>query len=60
LRKAKLINSRRDALDGRWIYYAVDQSAIAQWQTWFNEFFDPNRIQPRPQLCGPEGQQETS
>lgn len=60
LRKAKLIHSRRDALDGRWIYYAANQAAIAQWQIWFSEFFDPSRIQLRPQLCGPEGRQETS
>jgi len=57
LRKAGLINSRRDALDGRWIYYAADREAVACWQRWFIEFLDPARIQERPALCGPEGQQ---
>jgi ArsR family transcriptional regulator len=56
LRKAGLISSRRDAVDGRWIYYAVDKEAITQWRIWFKAFFNPDRIQPRPTLCGPEGQ----
>jgi ArsR family transcriptional regulator len=59
LRKAGLISSRRDAVDGRWIYYAVNKEAVTQWQGWFNEFFNPTRIQPRVILCGPEGQQTT-
>ena len=56
LREAGLITSRRDAMDGRWIYYAVDKEVVAQWRTWFAEFLDPARIQERI-LCGPEGQQ---
>lgn len=55
LRQAGLVNSRRDAVDGRWIYYAVDKQAIAHWQSWFSRFFDTNRIQERRALCGPEG-----
>jgi ArsR family transcriptional regulator len=56
LRQAGLIKSRRDALDGRWIYYAVDKETVIKWRLWFGEFFDPARIQERP-VCGPEGQQ---
>lgn len=56
LREAKLINSRRDTVDSRWIYYSVDKDAIIKWRTWFTEFLDPARIQARPVLCGPEGQ----
>lgn len=56
LRKAGLIDSRRDVIDGRWIYYSVDNEAISRWQHWFGQFLDPARIQERP-LCGPEGQQ---
>jgi len=56
LRQAGLVTSRRDAIDGRWIYYAVEEEAVARWQTWFNKFLDPARIQART-LCGPEGQQ---
>jgi len=56
LREAGLITSRRDAIDGRWIYYAVDKETVECWQSWFAEFLDPARIQERT-LCGPEGQQ---
>lgn len=56
LKKAGLITSRRDVIDGRWIYYAVDIAAMEQWQHWFNHFFNPDRVQPRC-LCGPEGEQ---
>ena len=55
LEKAGLVHSRRDRLDGRWIYYSVDREAAAHWQNWLNTFLDPQRIQDRS-LCGPEGQ----
>jgi ArsR family transcriptional regulator, arsenate/arsenite/antimonite-responsive transcriptional repressor len=50
-----LITSRRDRIDGRWIYYSVDREAAARWQSWFNSLLDPARIKDRP-VCGPEGQ----
>ena len=55
LSEAGLVTSRRDRLDGRWIYYSVDRTEAARWQAWFGEFLDPARIQERP-VCGPEGQ----
>ncbi len=57
LEKAGLVNSRRDVIDGRWIYYAVNRDTVGQWHAWSSTFFDPHRIQVRP-LCGPEGQCE--
>lgn len=57
LRQAGLVRCRRDAVDGRWIYYAVDKETVARWHAWFNEFLDPARVQQRAVLCGPEGQQ---
>lgn len=59
LEKAGLVNSRRDVIDGRWIYYAVNRENITQWHEWLSTLFDPSRIQERP-LCGPEGQCEPS
>lgn len=56
LREAGLIHSRRDAVDGRWIYYAVDKAEIVALRDWFGAFLDPARIQSRAVLCGPEGQ----
>ena len=56
LREAGLITNRRDTIDGRWIYYEVDQEAVTRWQSWFTDFLDPARRRERP-LCGPEGQE---
>lgn len=50
-----LITSRRDRIDGRWIYYSVDREAAARWRQWFAAFLDPARIRERV-VCGPEGQ----
>jgi ArsR family transcriptional regulator len=55
LEKASLVHSRRDRIDGRWIYYSVDRAAAARWHAWFNRFLDPARIQKHT-VCGPEGQ----
>jgi ArsR family transcriptional regulator len=55
LSETGLITSRRDRIDGRWIYYSVDRKVAAHWQTWFNTFLDPSRIRERT-VCGPEGQ----
>ena len=58
LREVGLISSRRDTIDGRWIYYAVEQEAVIQWRNWFASFLDSGRMQAHS-LCGPEGQQIT-
>lgn len=55
LSEAGLVRSRRDRIDGRWIYYSVDRQAAARWQRWFSIFLDPARIHERV-VCGPEGQ----
>jgi ArsR family transcriptional regulator len=56
LSEAGLVTSRRDKIDGRWIYYSADREAAARWQAWFSRFLNPQRIQDRI-VCGPEGQQ---
>jgi ArsR family transcriptional regulator len=58
LSDAGLVSSRRDVVDGRWIYYTVNREATAYWQAWFGRFFDPRRIRERI-VCGPEGQPQT-
>jgi ArsR family transcriptional regulator len=57
LKKAGLIASRRDSIDGRWIYYAVDPAAVEHWRYWFFDFLNPARMQARC-LCGPEGENQ--
>lgn len=55
LSETGLVSSRRDRIDGRWIYYSVDREAAARWQQWFSTLLDPARIRERV-VCGPEGQ----
>jgi ArsR family transcriptional regulator len=57
LRESGLVLSRRDAVDGRWIYYSVNRKTVSRWRAWFGEFLDPARIRERVVLCGPEGEQ---
>ncbi|WP_420641849.1 ArsR/SmtB family transcription factor [Candidatus Leptofilum sp.] len=55
LESVGLVSSRRDVVDGRWIYYAANREAIIMWHDWLKTFFNPARIKTRC-LCGPEGQ----
>lgn len=55
LRDTGLVQDRRDAVDGRWIYYQVDLSALETIHQWLGEFFDPAAVQLQPRMCGPEG-----
>jgi ArsR family transcriptional regulator len=58
LREAGLIYSRHDVLDARWIYYGIDRLAAQRWHTWLGGLLNPDLIQERVCLCGPEGQQK--
>ena len=55
LREAGLVDMERDILDGRWIYYSVNEAALRELNDTFGAFFDPGRIQPRRVTCGPQG-----
>jgi ArsR family transcriptional regulator, arsenate/arsenite/antimonite-responsive transcriptional repressor len=54
LRDAGLVKDRRDAVDGRWIYYQVDLPMLALLHHWLGQFFDPVGVQLQLQMCGPE------
>lgn len=55
LRDMGLVDVERDAVDARWIYFSINEEAIAALNQNFNAFFDVNRIQPRRPTCGPQG-----
>lgn len=55
LREAGLVEVERDPDDGRWIYYSLNLEALAEMNWHFRVFFDPDRIKPRRQMCGPQG-----
>ncbi len=54
LRDAGLIESERDPLDARWVYYSVNLSALRAVKSAFGAFFDLDRIRPRRMTCGPQ------
>lgn len=54
LREAGLVEMERDVIDGRWIYYSVNESALQELNDAFGAFFNPGRIQPRRPTCGPQ------
>jgi ArsR family transcriptional regulator, arsenate/arsenite/antimonite-responsive transcriptional repressor len=56
LRQAGLIEVERDAVDGRWLYYSLNETALAELRQMFGDFFDPARIEPRRAFCGPAGE----
>ncbi len=55
LREAGLVEMERDVIDGRWIYYSVNENALQELNDAFGAFFSPGRIQPRRPTCGPQG-----
>lgn len=54
LRDAGLVNVERDAVDARWLYYSMNEEALAQLNAIYGAFFNPERIKPRRPTCGPQ------
>ena len=58
LREAGLIETERDPMDGRWVYYSINTKAMEELGSLFGDFFDTNRIQSRKLTCGPMATEE--
>ena len=58
LREAGLIETERDPIDARWIYYTVNPKVMGEFSSLLSEFFDTRRIQPRQSTCGPQASEE--
>jgi ArsR family transcriptional regulator len=54
LKEVGLVNSERDAQDGRWIYYSIERDKLAQLDRAMRHLLDVNRVQPRLPSCGPK------
>jgi ArsR family transcriptional regulator, arsenate/arsenite/antimonite-responsive transcriptional repressor len=54
LRDAGLVDVERDPFDARWVYYSVNRRALDELNRTHGAFFDPARIKPRRQSCGPQ------
>ncbi|MBK8904299.1 MAG: winged helix-turn-helix transcriptional regulator [Anaerolineaceae bacterium] len=55
LRDLGLVDVQRDEVDARWVYFSINEAALAELNHTFGAFFDANRIQPRRPSCGPQG-----
>lgn len=54
LRQSGLVDVERDSADARWVYFTINQPALAQLRTLFDVVLNPARIQPRQPGCGPQ------
>jgi ArsR family transcriptional regulator len=54
LREAGLVDVERDPDDARWVYYSLNREAVEELNRRFGALFDPRRIKPRRQTCGPQ------
>jgi ArsR family transcriptional regulator, arsenate/arsenite/antimonite-responsive transcriptional repressor len=54
LREAGLIETERDPIDARWVYYSVNLKAMEELKALFGDFFNTDRLQPRRLSCGPQ------
>lgn len=55
LRDLGLVEMERDAIDARWVYFSINETALAELNETFGAFFAAARIQPRRPMCGPQG-----
>jgi ArsR family transcriptional regulator, arsenate/arsenite/antimonite-responsive transcriptional repressor len=53
LREAGLVVMERDQQDARWVYYSINVEAMETLSAQFGLFFNPARIKPRRNTCGP-------
>jgi ArsR family transcriptional regulator len=54
LREAGLVDVERDPHDARWVYYSLNREVLEELNRQFGVFFDPGRVKPRRQTCGPQ------
>lgn len=55
LRELGLVEMERDVVDGRWVYFSINEAALQELNQAYQMFFNPQRIQPRRPMCGPQG-----
>ena len=56
LREAGLVTVERDSHDARWVYYSPNPEALENLRQAFGAFCDPQRIQPRCPMGGPQAE----
>ncbi len=53
LKEAGFLRAERDPSDARWIYYEIEPEALASLRDALWAAFDPGRLKPRGEKCGP-------
>jgi ArsR family transcriptional regulator, arsenate/arsenite/antimonite-responsive transcriptional repressor len=53
LREVGLVDMEKDLLDGRWVYYSINETALQPLNEACDAFFQPERVKPRHYACGP-------
>jgi ArsR family transcriptional regulator len=56
LRRAGLVQARRDDVDARWIYYQLSQETVERLLARLSNLLDLSHFDPRPVDCTPDGQ----
>jgi len=56
LRRAGLVQARRDDVDARWIYYRLEPEAADRLLARLSTILDLTGFDPRPAGCTPDGQ----
>ncbi len=51
LKRAGLVEDRRDCCDARWVYYRLNPTGVAAFQSAVNEIFDTSRTDETPADC---------
>jgi ArsR family transcriptional regulator len=52
LKRAGLVEDRRDRCDGRWVYYRLNPNGAAAFQSAIGEILDATRAEAAPAVCG--------
>lgn len=55
LRRASLIEARRDPEDARWVYYSINADTLRDLHGALGATFDPTRLHQREPRCGVAG-----
>ncbi|MBI4492464.1 MAG: winged helix-turn-helix transcriptional regulator [Chloroflexi bacterium] len=54
LKRLGLVRARRDAVDRRWVYYSLDEAAVARLRERCLAVFDLSQMDRAPACCGPQ------
>lgn len=51
LKRAGLVNDRRDPDDSRWVYYSLDEASVSRFLASIRDSLDTSNMDPTPASC---------